>query len=173
MKQLILKLLVAAGLLVPAVVRANLGDTTETAQERWGKPVAINNVSGYGKAYNYLKKGWQMLQYYNSDGIAYWCCYYKLDGSLLTKAQAELVDRSNFKVIPNSWTYQTWKDTDTARSTSNYYDSSSGYQLVTSWSLLRNRWVSSRTVIDNSIRPNTNDSGSGSSNDTSDDAVPM
>jgi hypothetical protein len=93
-----MKRLLLLVLLIPTFASAKLGEGKDAAEGRWGK-----SVNQQEQAYTYDSAKYRIVQMYGDDGKCIVVLYYKKDGSLISKVEADRFDAVNVTTSGITW----------------------------------------------------------------------
>ena len=89
-----IKTLIAIALLAPSLAFANLGDTHEQSNARYGKTFVNEGFTGLS-TYAPRGKGWIIYEWFNENGIVEAITYYQVSGSPISQKQMDAFVRVN------------------------------------------------------------------------------
>jgi hypothetical protein len=144
MKKALTILTAALGLTISA--HANIGDTEQQSVQKYGNPTSTD-----GSFESFKTDGWMIAAYFDVNRICQSIEYVKLDGSDITRPEADKIDFANIDqgtLQKHRWVNNNWKRTQRADQAS-YTTQAAGvfYQLITGYSYYwGNNWLCSRAV---------------------------
>jgi hypothetical protein len=124
---------------------ANLGDTVDQSNNRYGAPTAMD-----GNVQTYVKNGYLIVEIFDANGIVQGINYEKLNGTVISKEESNLLDKVNIDPVTlgkAQWKSLGWKPQPDV--IANSYVSTGGtfYQWTLGWFRMDDgKWVSCYTV---------------------------